>query len=198
MQDPYVYPGSEVLINIEDIRDGRELEQFERVMTAVRLREGIPEVPLTVDGYRTIHRHIFQDLYSWAGEFRSVDISRSDDMFCRAQFIGAEMKKRFRLIQTDGPWKRHSIDHFAHRLAEHVSELNAIHPFREGNGRTVRAFIDAVGRESGHPMHIESIEPNVWLQASIDSFRTGDTGRLERLLRSICGPPPEKTAPNPS
>jgi cell filamentation protein len=70
MADPYVYPGTNVLINKEGIRDKAELDQFERVMTAVRLREGVPEVALTTDGYRAIHRHIFQEVYRWAGEFR--------------------------------------------------------------------------------------------------------------------------------
>jgi fido (protein-threonine AMPylation protein) len=62
MADSYVYPGTNVLINEEGIRDKAELDQFERVMTALRLREGVPEVASTKDGYRAIHRHIFQDV----------------------------------------------------------------------------------------------------------------------------------------
>jgi cell filamentation protein len=62
MADPYFYPGTDILINKEDIRDREELEAFERVMTASRMETLPPGVPLTADGYRQLHRYIFQDV----------------------------------------------------------------------------------------------------------------------------------------
>jgi cell filamentation protein len=188
MADSYVYPGTNVLINEEGIRDKAELDQFERVMTALRLREGVPEVASTTDGSRAIHRHIFQDVYHWAGEFRIVDISKGGDLFSRPQFIRGEMDKRFVLIGAEAPWSGMANEDFVRRLAGHVSELNAIHPFREGNGRTMRAFIDVAARQAGHELRVENIQPTAWTQASIDSFRMGDAAGLERVIGSISGP----------
>jgi len=188
MADPYVYPGTKILINKEGIRNKAELDQFERVMTAVRLREGIPEAALTTDGYRAIHRHVFQDVFSWAGEFRTAEISKGGHLFCRPRYLRSEMDKRFQMIGAEAPWDGVAADEFARRLAGHVSELNAIHPFREGNGRTMRAFIDIAARRAGQDLHVERIEPGPWIQASIRSFKTGDATGLERVIRGIYGP----------
>jgi len=72
MSDPYLYPGTDVLRNKEDIRDAGELEAFERLATANRMETLPHNVPVTVEGYREIHRYIFQDVFDWAGEIRTV------------------------------------------------------------------------------------------------------------------------------
>jgi cell filamentation protein len=138
---PYCYPGTNVLINKEDILAADDLEQFERLATAQRLREGLPSVPLTVDGYCELHRHIFQDVYQWAGKFRTVDISKGGHLFCRPAFIAGQMDERFKAIRQ-GLLQNLTEDEFVARAADHLCELNAIHPFREGNGRTMRAFLE--------------------------------------------------------
>ena len=74
---PYCYPGTDVLRNLEDIHDKGELERLERMASARRL-ETLPHIlPITVDGYREIHRYMLQDVYSWAGEYRRVDTGRT-------------------------------------------------------------------------------------------------------------------------
>jgi cell filamentation protein len=80
---PYCYPGTDVLRNKEDIRDKTELEQFERGHSAARLETLPDNIPITVAGYRTIHSYMLQDVYDWAGEYRSVDTGRTGP-FCRA------------------------------------------------------------------------------------------------------------------
>jgi cell filamentation protein len=91
MTDPYVYPGTRVLRNVENIHDAEELARFERLMTAQRLREGLPNVELSADGYRALHRHLFQDVYDWAGRDRIVEIAKGDSLFCLPQFIRPEL-----------------------------------------------------------------------------------------------------------
>ncbi len=174
MTDPYVYPGTYVLRNIENVRDAEELARFERLMTAQRLREGLPNVELSADGYRALHRHLFQDVYDWAGQDRTVEIAKGDSLFCLPKFIGTELEKRFAAIKAERFLTQLTAAQFAKQAAEHVSELNAIHPFREGNGRTSRALLVALGRHAGHPIEIRRIDPVAWIDASRASFRTGD------------------------
>jgi cell filamentation protein len=190
--DPYVYPGTEVLINMEDIRDADELEQVERIMTAQRLREGLPNLALTPEGYRSLHRHLFQDVYAWAGQDRIVDIAKGNSYFCRADFIGKELAKRFEAIRAENGLKGLSAEQFAERAAEHVSELNAIHPFREGNGRVQRAFLVVLGRQAGHRIEMQRIEPSAWNEASRVGFRTLDYKEMRRVIAGALVEPLEQ------
>jgi cell filamentation protein len=104
MTDPYVYPGTEVLINKEDIRDHGELEAFERIVTAARMETQPTQIPATEDGYRRLHRYIFQNVYDWAGEYRTVNIAKGSHMFCLVPYIGDQMRQRFAAIQAkNGP-----------------------------------------------------------------------------------------------
>lgn len=138
--DIYCYPPDyTVLKNIAGIRDKDALEEFERRHTRLRMLDCPYILPLTYDGYKDIHRYVFQDVYEWAGEPRVVNISKSD-MFGVWSFIDQEMQRRFRLIGEDTGLQNAPADQFAEHAAEHLSEINAIHPFREGNGRTQRLF----------------------------------------------------------
>jgi cell filamentation protein len=101
MIDPYVYPGTDVLRNKESIRDTRELQAFERMATANRMETLPDNTPVTAEGYREIHRYIFQDVYDWAGEVRTVDIAKNDDLFCLAPYIDQELARRFDALQAE-------------------------------------------------------------------------------------------------
>ena len=182
MSDPYVYPGTDVLRNKEDIRDAHDLEAFERMATASRLETLSSEVPITVHGYREIHRYVFQDVYDWAGEVRAVDIARNDSLFCLAPHIERELAKRFGAIHRENALRGLTAGEFAARAADHICELNAIHPFRDGNGRTLRAFLVALGRQAGHEIELARIDPRAWNEASRQSFRAGDSRPMQRII----------------
>jgi cell filamentation protein len=182
MSDPYVYPGTSVLINKLDLQDQSELDRFERLMVTQRLSEPPPNVDIDYEGYKILHHHLFQDLYDWAGRPRTVDISKGDSHFCRVGFIDSEMEDRFRLIR-DERWLRHLPEaDFAERAAEHLGEINAIHPFREGNGRTQQLFLEILAKQAGHMVLRERIGPEAWNKASISSFQ-GDYGALRDVIR---------------
>lgn len=120
----------------------------------------------------------FQDVYDWAGELRTIDIAKQGDLFCLAPFVGTELAKRFEAIGAEDYLMGLSESQFATRAAEHLSELNAIHPFREGNGRTLRAFLSILADQAGHPIDLVRISPSDWNAASIESFRRGDARPL--------------------
>jgi cell filamentation protein, protein adenylyltransferase len=181
MSDPYCYPGTDVLRNIENIRDAEELAVFERAAVANRMETLPEEFPISPDGYRAIHQYIFQDVYEWAGEYRVVDIARTDDLFCLVPYIAPELAKRFAAIRSENNLRGLKLEDFAARAAEHIVELNAIHPFREGNGRTLRAFLLMLARQAGHDIRMERIAAAPWNEASRVSFHTGDT----RVVRNI-------------
>jgi len=182
MDDPYVYPGTDVLRNKEDIRDADELAAFERMATANRMETLSDDVPITAEGYRAIHHYLFQDVYDWAGKGRLVDIARTDDLFCLTPYIEQELAKRFAAIQAENYLRGLSAEQFAARAAHHMSELNAIHPFRDGNGRAQRAFLFVLGRRAGHDIDMERINAQAWNDASRESFRTGNSGTMRDVI----------------
>lgn len=181
-RDPYLYPDVDVLRNKEDIRDAEELARFERLSSANRMETLPDNRSISADGYRALHGHIFQDVYAWAGQDRTVALTKGDSPFCFPEYIDQELRRRFEAIQRENDLRDLSAEDFASRAAEHVSELNAIHPFREGNGRTQRAFLEVLGERAGHDIDLERIEPGPWHEASIDSFRTRDYTRMRAVI----------------
>ena len=186
--DPYVYPGTNVLRNLRDIRDPEQLSMAEGIATARRIAdlEHSPK-PGKLDTHhlQSIHRYIFQDIYSWAGEFRTVNISRSgqfpfafpEQLIPSLDRLFGELRKERHLAGTDVP-------KFCNRAAHYMGELNAIHPFREGNGRTQRQFIQQLAGRNGHAFVWSRISRDQMVEASRQSFQRGDNAGLEHALKS--------------
>jgi len=165
MQHPYCYPGTDVLRNKENIRDNNELELFERMASARRLETLSNNLPITVAGYREIHCYMLQDVYDWAGEYRTVDTGRTGP-FCKSEYIGRYMDARFAAIRAEDNLRGLTPEQFAARAAEHICELNAIHCFLDGNGRTQRAFLEMLAGQAGHDIDLARIDPRAWNAAS--------------------------------
>jgi cell filamentation protein len=181
MDHPYCYPGTNVYRNKEDIRDKDELEAFERQHSGDRILTLPHDLPITVNGYREIHRYILQDVYDWAGNYRTVTTGRTGP-FCKAEFIAAEMDKRFAAINAENDLRGLPADQFAARAAEHSCELNAIHPFLDGNGRVQRAFLEVLARHAGHEIDLARIDPQAWNEAAIESYHTLDYGPMRKII----------------
>jgi len=182
IDDGYVYPATQTLINKQGIRDAGQLQKFERRVFVVRLETLPKQIQLTANGYHQIHRHFFQDVYEWAGKDRTVDIRKSGSYFCRAIYVGPELEKRFEAIRSENGLQGLRADRFAYRAAEHVAELKAIHPFREGNGRTLRAFLGILAERAGHAIDMTRIDPKAWNDASRESFRSGDSTFMREVI----------------
>jgi cell filamentation protein len=180
---PYCYPGTDVLRNKEGIRSRDELEEFERLVSARRLETLPRNLPISVAGFRGVHRYMLQDVYDWAGEYRTVDTGRTGP-FCKAKYIARFMDARFAAITAESYLRGLTPHQFAARAAEHICELNAIHCFLDGNGRTQRAFLEILAREAGHVIDLACIDPKGWNTASLKSFHTQDHRLMQWVITS--------------
>jgi cell filamentation protein len=140
----YCYPGTKVLRNKLRIKDFMRLQQAERDYSAAReadlLLHGF-EGDFSLDYLCAIHRYLFQDVYSWAGKIRTVDVSKGT-MFCRSMYIVEQFNRVYEeLVSENYLMDIKGSTQMADRLAYYLGEINMIHPFREGNGRTIREFL---------------------------------------------------------
>jgi len=92
------------------------------------------------------------------------------------------MNKRFAAIKGENNLRGLTAEQFATRAAEHINEINAIHPFLDGNGRALRAFLEALAHQAGHQIDLARIEPKPWNQASVQGYYRGDHGPLRDLI----------------
>ena len=185
--DPYCYPGSTVLRNIPDLKTQDTLDAFEAVSTTQRADEPLPEGRLSVSHYQAIHRHLFQEVFAWAGRFRTVRMSKDASAFCYPEHIAREMKSLFEHLKEKRYFQGLTTDEFAKSAADFLSTLNAIHPFREGNGRTQTIFLALLADRAGHPLDLEKLDAQPFLAAMVTSFR-GDTRALVSQIKHLARP----------
>jgi cell filamentation protein len=179
--DPYAYPGTSVLQNRLDIRDAGILEAFEVEISTLRAEEPLPHGRFDPAHYCSIHHHLFQDVYEWAGQYRTVRTSKGGNAFCYPEHISAQMEALFRSIRGGEAFAEKSRSKFLREAARFLGELNAIHPFRKGNGRAQLAFLGLIGATARYPFAFERIDRNAFLQAMIESF----LGRFEGLTAEL-------------
>jgi len=182
VEDPYCYPGTTVLRNKLGLEAQQDLDAFEAEIVAQRAEEALPTGKLTYAHYRAIHRHLFQDVYDWAGRIRRVRISKGGSMFCYPESIDREMSKLFGALARQKQFKGLTAETFATRAAHFFAELNAIHPFREGNGRTQLTFLTLLAEAAGHPLAMERIDPDRVMEAMIESFGGHESPLAEMIL----------------
>lgn len=183
--DSYCYEGTTILKNIPDIRDQAALDAFEAVMTAQRSDESLSESNLDVAYYYAIHRHLFQDVYEWAGEIRTVRISKGGSAFCYPEYIEQQMQVLFDELKNQNYFQGLSGDEFAIRAAHFLATLNAIHPFREGNGRTQTSFLLLFADRAGHPLNLDKLVPKRFMEAMIASFEKDEELLKEELKKLL-------------
>jgi len=175
-----------VLENLLGIRDPQEMKRIEAEVVSLRLAELYAEHPDGKLDYAylcRIHRHLFGDLYPMAGKTRSVDIAKGGSAFCYVQFIEDEQRRIFRQMQRrflTGMTQTEAAKH----LAWLASELNALHPFREGNGRAIRAFMVIAAQRYGYQLDYSRVSEERRLQADIDAF-TGRISELEQVYAQM-------------
>jgi cell filamentation protein len=182
--DPYCYPKTTVLTNRLNLRDQAQLDAFEAEITTQRAAEPLPKGRLSYAHYRAIHRHLFQDVYSWAGKIRTVRISKDGSMFCYPEHIDDEMRKLFGELRDSNYFRKLTCEQFSQKAAHFLSELNAIHPFREGNGRTQLALLILLAERAGHPLTLNDLDPDMMLTAMVTSF-SGKEIKLRRLIEVL-------------
>lgn len=183
MTGPYCYPDSRVLKNKFNIHDLDGLYEAERRLSKLRAEELLNS---PIKGHfdfshlQKIHHHLFQDIYDWAGKVRTVDIAKGN-LFCRYFAIASEADRIFTELKREKYLNNLDVSTFASRLAYYFAEINALHPFREGNGRTQREFIRQLAYQNNYNIFYAGITQDEMIEASKASFKL-DYAPLEHLI----------------
>jgi len=179
--DPYSYGAHGCLKNRLGLRDADVLQAFELEMSMLRAEEPLPGGRFGPAHYRRVHRHLFQDVYTWAGRYRTVRTAKDGNWFCFPENIDGQMILLFARLRDHPFHPGVGAEEFIVAAAEFLAELNAIHPFREGNGRSQLSFLHLVALRAGHPLQMELIKQETFLPAMIESFG----GRLALLIAEL-------------
>ncbi|MBQ8992060.1 Fic family protein [Candidatus Saccharibacteria bacterium] len=183
MQDPYCYPNSSVLKNKLGIIDEDELYNEERNFTNLREEELLRSQILgkfDLKHLQDIHHYLFQDIYDWAGKIRTVDIAKGN-LFCKVELIRPQAEIIFNGLKSEKYLRGLGTIQFTNRLAYYLGEINALHPFREGNGRSEREFIRELAFQNGYFLSFKDITQKELIETSKSSF-LGDYSSLANIL----------------
>lgn len=176
-QSIYCYPDSNVLINKLNIRDNKLLKTAEEEITLIKQMELLKN-PIkgnfTKAHLMNIHKFIFEDIYPFAGKIRREQISKADTLFYPPNLIDRELDKVFATIKEKNMLEETDREKVFDNLAYVMAELNIIHPFREGNGRSIREFIRIMAKRMGYDINWGNVDKDEILEASIlsvDNYR---------------------------
>lgn len=180
--DPYTYKGTKTLVNKFGIRDNDILDNAEREFTLLAAAE-IPfkEPPYDFIYFCALHRALFGELFGWAGEVRSIDISKGSSRFCSCNFIEREAGKIFSQLAENDYFKGLDKALFIQKVAEYYCEINVLHPFREGNGRTQRILFEHICVNAGYNLNLSGVTQEDWLNANIFGFNC-DYSLMEKII----------------
>jgi cell filamentation protein len=177
------YPGTTCLINKLDIHDEDQLALVEAGITMMKDSE-LSEHPINgkfdFEHYKAIHRFLFEDLYAWAGEIRTVDMSKKGTGFVKAEDIERTAESAFRRLQGKKLFVDMSFDEFVDSIVDFYNVINMLHPFREGNGRAQRVFFTQLIRNAGYDIDFATIDPDELMVATIQA-----AGGVEDLLKDV-------------
>jgi cell filamentation protein len=186
--DPHFDNANGILRNLKGFTDQNKLEKYERRCTAVALYE------LELDPIRgnfdqahlqAIHKRIFAQVYPWAGELRKVNISRPASYpFALIQFLQRNLDRTFAQFAAEGHLKGLGTAPFVDRAGFYLGELNSLHLFREGNGRTQREFMRELALETGYILDWSRVTQKQMYEASALSHNLGKSAALAAAVRS--------------
>lgn len=176
----YCYKDSDVLINKLNITDEKDLYDAERGLVTLRTAQ-LNEEP--IKGYfdfnhlKSIHKFLFQDVYRWAGDSRNCNIAKQD-LFCLCEYIDSFANDIFGRLKKEQYFIKYSYEIKLKKLVELFADINALHPFREGNGRSQREFIEELAKINGIDLNLTTISKDDMIVASHDSIN----GHYEKLF----------------
>jgi|SRR5579863_8097852 len=194
MSDPYLDPQSGILLNKFGLTDQESLDRAESNSVSVRsilLQLNPWKGNFDSEHLKAIHSYLFRDVYEWAGQFRTATLAKADYVsggrvtrFTHPDLIEHELTRVFDELANEHFLERLQRREFARKVAALLSEINRIHPFREGNGRAQRQFVRQLADSVGYKLHFEVVSKERLVQASILSAN-GDVAMMERLLDEI-------------
>jgi cell filamentation protein len=171
-----------VLRNLLGITDANRLSEAEADFTRRRIRE-LEAHPVQGEfdlaHLQAIHRYIAQDLVTWAGELREVNIAKQQ-MFCPVENLRSYADEIFRRLANRKYLQGLSREEFVSQLTSFYGDVNALHPFREFNGRTQRVFFSQLAHNASWHIAWDRLDPEQNISASVASF-----GGQETLMRMM-------------
>ena len=184
-RDPYLYPGLNVMSNRLGIRQAERLAQAAYELTALRAAtlplgpsaRGLPHLC-------AIHRHLYQDVFDWAGEIREIDIYQGDTRFCHFAYIEKEGNALMQDLEDEAYLVGLNPEEFVARLSHYYCEINVLHPFRIGNGIAQRIFFEQLAIHAGYQLNWRDIDPEAWAQAN-QSGAMGDLSALQTIFGKV-------------
>lgn len=192
--DPYLYSGTEVLRNLLGIKNQGALDKVESTLSFLRAAE-LREHPVAghfdLPHLLQIHARLFGDVYDWAGQVRSVEIRKGHTVFARKLMIESAAGRLFDQLAGENHLRGLDPDQFSQRAGHYLGEINVLHPFREGNGRTQREFMGQLARQAGLRIDWSAASQDEMVRASIDAYN-GDYSGLSRLIRACLADPADR------
>lgn len=182
----YTYKGTDILKNKLDIKDEELLKEYETRIVAFKIAT-ISTLTLKMDytpeRLKFIHKYLFEDIFYFAGEYRQENITKGNFRFSEYVYIEDNIKQIFQKIDIE-EMKKMSFDNYIKVLSYIMTELNVLHPFREGNGRTIRELIREICFDCGYVIDWYEINHDDILKASIKAV-FDETQQIKMLRRSV-------------
>lgn len=187
----YFTSHDDVLENKLGIRDPQKMKQIEEQIVPLRTAEIYSSFHIDVFDFEAliaIHKKLFSDIYQMAGQIREVDMTKGGNSvpFCYVQFIEQEQQRIFSVLKQDGYYIGLTRETFIHKIVWLASELNALHPFRDGNGRAIRVFLVLLAANAGYELDYSRVDKDELVDADVKAF-SGNTDALRRVFNTVLG-----------
>lgn len=184
----YFYENTKIFVNYFNVNDQKILTQIETDITLNRISE-LNANPIKgrfgLTHLLRIHKYIFGDIYPFAGKTRNENISKGTTPFCSCEYIYENFQQLYSQLKKENFLKHLEINIFCERLAFYMSELNMIHPFREGNGRAIREYIRCLALLNGYIINWSLLDKQYLLNAIIMSANKDYPALKDCLYKSI-------------
>lgn len=181
----YCYKDTDVLINKLNITNDEDLFNAERELLSLRTYE-LNEKPLKGNFdfkyLKDIHKYLFQDVYRWAGDIRNCNIAKQD-LFCLTEHIESFSADVFNKLKKEKYFVDYDNETTLNKLVELFADINALHPFREGNGRSQRVFIELLAKINGINLDLTNVSKMDMIVASHESIN-GDYKKLRDMFKN--------------
>ena len=184
-QCPYCYENTAVLQNKAGLRDQGTLDEFENRMFEIRRREPLPVGSLDSAHLQAIHQHLFQDVYEWAGRYRTVRIFKGHTAFCYPEYIPTTLDQCLSALAEECYLANLSPEAFISRAAHYLGAINIIHPFRDGNGRTQMVFFILLTASIGRSVTTQPLTDRRRVIAAMEGAYHGRMNDLEALVADM-------------
>jgi cell filamentation protein len=191
-KDPYLDKDTGILRNLLGLTTQDALDDAEAQITYVESIALVTNNSLRPEQFNTglfksIHRQLFKSIYDWAGELRSVELSKETTSFARFQYLETNLDDLFKRLTEEGYFVNLGHDTFIERFASYYGDLIVLHPFREGNGRATRTFLAMLAEVAGWHIAWDKMTPEENVAASIATYQ-GNEAPMADMIRKLVTP----------